>query len=460
MDVGRHPNITLLTYSEVEEVSGYVGNFDVRIRQRARSVDAEVCTGCGACEEKCPRRVVDETGFDVGLGRRKAIYRPFPQAVPALPVIDRENCLFFTKGRCKLCEKTCPTGAIDYEQEDEFMDVAVGNIILATGYDPFDAARISQYGYGRYPDVFTSLEVERMLAGSGPTGGEIFLRDGEARPESVAILHCVGSRDENYNAYCSRVCCMYSLKLAHLVHGKTDARIYECYIDMRTGGKGYEEFYKRLQREGAIFINGRPSEILQEDGKLALYVEDRSLGRQIRVPMDMVILSIGLQPRHDARQVAQLFSISCDADGWFKEKHPKLDPVATLTDGVFIAGCAQGPRDIPDSVAQGAAAAARVLSFIRRGEVEIEAATALVDQMTCVGCGQCIETCPYTAIEFVDVRGRQVAHVLEALCKGCGTCAGTCPSKAVTLRHFNDRQLVAEMTGAMYAMRGLALAPA
>jgi len=449
MDAGRHPNITLLTYSEVEEVSGYVGNFTVRIRKRARSVNEEKCTGCGTCEEKCPRRVVHEV-FNVGLGKRKAIYRPFAQAVPSLPVIDRENCLYFLKGRCKLCEKVCPTGAIDFTQEDTLLEVEVGNIIVATGYDVFDARRISQYGYGRYPNVFTSLEVERMLSGSGPTSGHVVLRDGETEPESIAIVHCVGSRDENYHPYCSKVCCMYSLKLAHLVHGKTGARVYEFYIDMRTGGKAYEEFYKRLQREKAIFINGRPSEILAEDGKLAVYVEDRALGKQIRVPVDMAILSVGLEPRHDAQEVAHLFGISCDADGWFKEKHPKLDPVATLTDGVFIAGCAQGPRDIPDSVVQGAAAAARVLSFIRQGEVEVEAATAVVDDMMCVGCGQCVQTCPYTAIEFLE--DRKVAHVVEALCKGCGTCTATCPSKAIALRHFTDRQLVAEMLGAMNVM--------
>ncbi len=457
MDAGRHPNINLLTYSEVEQVSGYVGNFDVRIRKRARSVDEEKCTGCGACEEKCPRRVKN-TGFNVGLGRRKAIYRAFAQAVPPLPTIDRESCLYFLKGRCKLCEKECPTGAIDFEQEDTMLDIQVGNIILATGYDPFDARRISQYGYGVYPNVFTSLEVERMLTGSGPTNGHVVLRDGKTEPQSIAIVHCVGSRDENYNPYCSKVCCMYSLKLAHLVHAHTGAHIFELYIDMRTGGKMYEEFYKRLQQEGTVFVNGRPSEIYPEDGKLAVYVEDRALARQMRVPVDMVILSIGLEPRHDAREVAQLFSISCDSDGWFKEKHPKLDPVATLTDGVFIAGCAQGPRDIPESVAQGAAAAARVLSFIRQGEVEGEAATALVDEMMCVGCNQCIQTCPYTAIELVENRGRQVARVREALCKGCGTCAGACPSKAITLRHFTDHQLVAEMLGAMNVMREMELA--
>jgi heterodisulfide reductase subunit A len=449
MDAGRHPNIHLLTFSEVEEVSGYVGNFTVRVRERARSVDMELCTGCGSCEEKCPRRVKDD-GFNVGLGRRKAIYRAFPQAVPAVPVLDRENCLFFLRGRCKLCEKVCPTGAIDYEQEDTIHELHVGNIIVATGYDPFDARRVTEYGYGRYPNVFTSLEIERMLAGSGPTGGRIFLRDGETVPKSIAVIHCVGSRDENYNPYCSKVCCMYSLKLAHLVEGKTGARVFECYIDMRTAGKLYEEFYKRLQMEGTVFINGRPSEILPEGDKLVVYVVDRALGRQLKLPVDMVILSIGIEARADSQDMARLFSLSTDADGFFKEKHPKLDPVATLTDGVFIAGCAQGPRDIPDCVAQGSAAAARVLTLIRQGEVEVEAATALVDQMMCVGCHQCIETCPYSAIEFLEDRG--VAHVVEALCKGCGTCTGTCPSKAISLRHFTDRQLISEMLGAMHLM--------
>ena len=449
MDAGRHPNIHLLTYSEVGAVSGYVGNFSVRVRQRARSVNMDLCTGCGSCEEKCPRRVAD-TGFNVGLGRRKAIFRAFPQAVPAVPMIDRENCLFFTKGRCKLCEKVCPTGAIDYEQEDTIHDLQVGNIIVATGYDAFDASRVTEYGYGRYPNVFTSLEVERMLTGSGPTGGQIFLRDGETVPKSVAVIHCVGSRDENYNPYCSKVCCMYSLKLAHLVQGKTGARVFECYIDMRTAGKLYEEFYKRLQMEGTVFINGRPSEILPEGDRLVVYVVDRALGRQLRLPVDMVILSIGIESRADSQDVARLFGISTDADGFFKEKHPKLDPVATLTDGIFIAGCAQGPRDIPDCVAQGSAAAARVLTLIRQGVVEVEAATALVDQMMCVGCHQCIQTCPYTAIEFLEDRG--VAYVNEALCKGCGTCAGTCPSKAISLRHFTDRQVISEMLGAMQLM--------
>jgi heterodisulfide reductase subunit A len=456
MDAGRHPNIELLTYSQVEEVSGYMGNFHVRVRRRARSVDATKCTGCGLCQEKCPTQVVDKA-YEAGLGYRKAIYRPFAQAVPAVPVIDRQHCRFFTQGKCRVCEKVCPTGAIDYNQEDALVDLQVGNIILATGFDPFDARRIPQYGYGRYPNVFTSMEMERMLSGAGPTGGRVVLRDGVTVPQSVAIIHCVGSRDKNYHEYCSRVCCMYSLKLAHLIRHKTHAEVYNFYIDIRAPGKLYEEFYHRMLDEGIHFIRGRVAQVTSatrrpsEEGKLVVQGEDTLTGRQQRIPVDMVVLSVGLEPRHDSREVARIFGISTDADGWFKEKHPKLDPVATMTDGVFIAGCAQGPRDIPDSVAQGSAAAARVLSFIGQGEVEVQASTAVVDEMACVGCGQCIQTCPYTAIEYLEER--KVAHVVEVLCKGCGTCTATCPSKAISLRHFTDQQVIAEMLGAMYAMR-------
>ncbi|HID89652.1 MAG TPA: CoB--CoM heterodisulfide reductase iron-sulfur subunit A family protein [Anaerolineae bacterium] len=455
-DAGRHPNITLLTYSEVESVAGYVGNFVVRIRKRARSVKEDLCTGCGTCEENCPRRVVD-TVYEAGLGYRTAIYRPFAQAVPAIPVIDRENCLYFTKGKCRICEKVCPTHAIDYTQEDTILEVEVGNIILATGFDPFDARRIPQFGYGRFPNVFTSLEIERMLSGAGPTGGKVVLRDGKTVPQRVAIIHCVGSRDKNFREYCSRVCCMYSLKLAHLIRHKTHAEVYDFYIDIRAPGKMYEEFYHRMLDEGIHFIRGKVAQVTdatrrpEEEGRLVVQFEDTLTGLQRRMPVDMVVLAIGLEPRHDSREVARLFGISTDADGWFKEKHPKLDPVATMTDGVFIAGCAQGPKDIPDSVAQGSAAAARVLSLIGQGEVEVEAATAIVDELMCVGCGQCIQACPYSAIEYLE--DRRIAHVIEALCKGCGTCVGACPSKAITLRHFTDRQLISEMMGAMYAMR-------
>nr|NIP13889.1 CoB--CoM heterodisulfide reductase iron-sulfur subunit A family protein [Pseudomonadales bacterium]NIX07178.1 4Fe-4S dicluster domain-containing protein [Pseudomonadales bacterium] len=368
-DVGNHDNITLMSYAEVEEISGYVGNFTARVRQKARYVVEDDCTGCGICIDKCPKNVLDEE-FEVGMGYRKAIYRPFPQAVPKYPVIDTETCIYFERGTCKACEKFCPTGAIDFEQEDRYVDLEVGNVILATGYQVFDARKIPQYGYGRYPNVFTSLEFERLCNAAGPTDGEVVLRDGETKPESVAIIHCVGSRDQRHNPHCSAICCMSALKFGHLVMEKTGADVYSFYIDMRTTGKGYEEFYERLQEEGMHFVRGRVAEITDaaripgEEGKLIVQVEDTLLGKQRRLPFDMVILMAALEPQADAKDVALKFGISCSMNGWFTERHPKLDPVATMTDGIFIAGACQGPKDIPDSVAQGAAAAARVQGMI------------------------------------------------------------------------------------------------
>ncbi len=456
VNVGHHKNITLLTWSEVEAVDGYVGNFTVTIRKRARYVDESTCTGCGVCQEKCPKKVIDSV-FEAGLGYRKAIYTPFPQAVPNYPVIDRENCTYFIKGTCKACEKFCPPGSIRFDQQDEILSVKVGNIILATGYDLFDARQVSNYGYGRLPNVFTSIEFERLTNAAGPTGGKVVLRDGKTQPKAVGIIHCVGSRDKNFNNYCSVICCMQGLKFAHLVHEKTGADVYNFYIDMRTAYKSYDEFYQRVLEEGTLFVRGKVAEVTDaarysnEKGKLIIQVEDTLAGKQRRIPVDMVILSAGLQARADSKEVAQKFGISCSADQWFIEKHPKLDPVATMTDGVFIAGACQGPKDIPASVAQGAAAAARVMSIIAQKEIEIEAATAVVDEKDCVGCQQCIQVCPYQAISYIgDIKK---ARVNEALCKGCGTCVGACLPKCIGLKHFTDTQLVAEMIGAMQTMK-------
>ena len=428
-DVGKHKHVTLFTWSEVESVSGYVGNFTVTIRKRARYIHEELCTGCGICWEKCPKKVLDDV-FETGLGYRKAVYTPFPQAVPNIPVIDRPNCTYFIKGTCQACKKFCPTGAIKFDQQDELLTVKVGSIILATGYEVFDARRIPQYGYGRLANVFTSMEFERLTNAAGPTGGKVVLRDGVTTPKSVGIIHCVGSRDVNYNNYCSAICCMQSLKFAHLVQEKLGAQVYEFYIDIRTPAKAYDEFYQRVLKEGAQLIRGRVAEVTNEaclpgeDGKLIIQVEDTLIGKQRRIPVDMVILSVGLQARADAKEVAIKFGISCSVDEWFIEKHPKLDPVATMTDGVFVAGACQGPKDIPSSVAQGSAAAARVMSLIGQGEIEIEAATAVVDDGTCVGCKECIPTCPYQAISFIEYVRK--AYINEALCKGCGTYRGDC----------------------------------
>ena len=354
---------------------------------------------------------------------------------------------------CLECAKLCEAQAIDHEMQDEFVEVEVGNIIVATGFQQFDPSVIHQYGYGRYDNVITGLQFERMSNASGPTVGKVLLADGR-EPQSVAILHCVGSRDQNYHKYCSRVCCMYSLKYSHLLREKVpQADIYQLYIDLRCFGKGYEEFYNRLQEEWVNFVRGRAAEVTDlaetpdEKGKLVVVCEDTLIGRQRRIPVDMVILSTALEPCSDAEQVARTFSLSRSADGFFLEKHPKLDPVATMTDGVFVTGCCQGPKDIPDTVAQASAAAARALAMISKGRVEIEAITAVIDEKLCAGCKICNGLCPYNAISFDEEK--EVSSINEALCKGCGVCVATCPSGAITGKHFTTEQIMAEIEGVL-----------
>jgi len=458
VEAGGHPNITLLTYSEVEKVEGYVGNFTVTLRKKARCVIEDLCTGCGICQEKCPKKVIDEI-YEAGLGFRKAVYTPFPQAVPKFPVIDKANCTYFQKGTCKACEKFCPTGAIDFNQEDEFLTFQVGNIVLATGYDLFDPRRVSQYGYGRLANVFTSLEFERLTNAAGPTNGNIVLRDGVTTPTAVGIIHCVGSRDRNFNNYCSVICCMQSLKFAHLVHERTGATVYNFYIDMRTAYKEYDEFYQRVMEEGTLFVRGKVAEVTDaarlpgEEGKLIIQVEDTLAGKQRRIPVDMVVLSAAMQPRVDSKEVAKLFGISCSANGWYIEKHPKLDPVATMTEGIFIVGCAQGPKDIPSSVAQGAAASARVLGRIQVGEIALEPVRATVDPDKCSGCRICNNLCPFNAILFHE--DKMVTEINPALCQGCGTCVAACPAGAISGTAFSNDQIFAQIEGLLMINFGL-----
>lgn len=450
VQVGNHPNITLLTWSEVTKVDGFVGSFAVTVNKKARYVNTETCTGCGICWEKCPKKVIDDV-YEVSMTTRKAVYTPFPQAVPKYPVIDAANCIYFIKGTCKACEKFCPPASIDFEQKDEEITLNVGNIILATGYDLFDVKRIPQYGYGRLENVYTSLEFERLSNAAGPTGGNIVLRDGVTIPKSVAIVHCVGSRDQNYNAYCSSICCMQSLKFAHLVHERTGADVYNFYIDIRTPGKGYEEFYNRLLEEGTNFIRGKVAEISsvarvpEEEGKLVIQVEDTLIAKQRRIPVDMVILSAGLQARHDAKEVAKMFGISCSSDDWYIERHPKLDPVATMTEGIYIAGCVQGPKDIPASVSQGAAAAARVLGKIQQKEISLEPVRASVNEEQCSGCRICNDLCPFNAILFHEAT--MVSEINPALCQGCGTCVAGCPASAISGTGFSNDQILSQIDG-------------
>jgi heterodisulfide reductase subunit A len=379
---------------------------------------------------------------------RKADFREINLTISEEEAIaEAERCLLCgICSECLECERVCGPECIVHEMGEETLELEVGTIILATGFSTFDPKRAAKYGYG-LDNVLTGLEFERLVHVSGPTGGQILLKDGRA-PESVAIIHCVGSRDEQYNAYCSRVCCMYSMKLAHLVRESTEARVYEVYKDLRAFGKGYEEFYKRVEEEGVTFIHGEVTEVVREDRRLVVRCEETFPGQPKSIAVDMVVLAVGVEPRPDAADVASLFGISRSADGFFLEKHPKLAPVDTASDGIFVAGACQGPKDIPDTVAQAGAAAAAALAMMDWGEVAIEPFVPEVRELWCVGCGLCVEICPFQAIELVERRPFQIkAQVSEVLCKGCGLCVAACRGKALSLRGFNDQQLLAEMRG-------------
>jgi heterodisulfide reductase subunit A len=427
-----------------------VGNFQVTVRKKARYVDEDLCTGCGLCEDKCPAGDIPNE-FDLGLGNRKAIYRPFPQAVPNTPVMDKGHCIYFERGKCRACEKLCPPQAIRFEQKDQNLELEVGAIILTTGYDVFDCSPATQFGYG-LDNVLSGLDFERLISAGGPTDGKVLLKDGTV-PESIGILHCVGSRDETYSGYCSRVCCMYSLKFAHLIRETTGADVYEVYRDMRAFGKGYEEFFKQVEKEGTIFVRrGEDVEVTRQDGQLLVSAEDVFTGEQVELPVDMVVLGVGMVPRGDAGTVARLFGIGCGTEGFFTERHPKLAPVETSTDGIFIAGACQGPKDIPDTVAQAGAAAAAALDMIDMGSVKLEPITSFIEEDVCSGCRMCIDQCSYNAIEFITVDEGGVARINEALCKGCGTCVAACASGAATQHGFTDSQIYAEIEGAFQAI--------
>ena len=449
-EVRANPNITLWTMAEVERVDGYVGNYRVTVRHKPRFIVEDACVGCLECIEACVYKVGKTAdAFNLGLSMRKPIYIPFPQAVPPLVVIDQDACIEFKSGRCKkTCVEVCADrNAIDFTQTETFDTVDVGSVILATGFKTFDPHRLPAYGYGVYPNVYTAMEIERLVNASGPTEGHVTLRDGRT-PQSVGILHCIGSRDVNTNEYCSRVCCMYSLKLAHLVKEKTGAEIYNFYIDIRAPGKGMEEFYNRVAEEGVHFIRGKVADVYPEAGKtgrVILQAEDTLLGRVRKIPVDMVVLATGLEPQADAEDVRRTFNITCAGGGFFMERHPKLAPVSTFTDGVFLAGACQGPKDIPDTVAQAGAAAAEALALAGRGYVEMEPNTAYVVSEECSGCKTCIPLCPYTAISRVDGK----AEINPVLCKGCGTCVAACPSGSIRQNLFEDEEIYEEILGVL-----------
>jgi heterodisulfide reductase subunit A len=432
----------------MDDVSGYVGNFNVRIRKKAAYVNRDVCNGCGLCVEKCPRTVASE--FEEGLATRKAIYTPFAQAVPNKPVLDRDNCTYFENGKCGICRKICPVDAVDYEQKDELLEEKVGAIVVATGFDLYPIVNIGEYGGGSIKDVVTSLQFERFLSASGPTGGEVRRpSDGEI-PKEVVFLTCVGSRDpENHVPYCSKVCCMYLTKHAMLYkHNVHDGQAYVFYMDVRTGGKGYEEFYQRATEEDdVLYVRGKVSKLFEEDGKVMVWGVDTLTGRKVEIAADLVVLGLAMVPNPTAVELSKKLKIQVSEWGFYSEAHPKLRPVESLAPGFYLAGAAQGPKDIPEAVAQASASASKVCALFSEKEYHRKPIVAWIDEDECSGCRICISVCPYDAIEFDDEK--RVSHIQEAICEGCGACIAACPSATVQQRNLTDNQLYKMVSAAL-----------
>jgi len=439
-EVARNPNIELMTYSEVVSLDGYVGNFQARIEKYPHYIDQDTCTGCGHCVDTCPVETGNE--FELGMKPRKAIYLSFPQAVPGEYTIDMNHCI-----KCGICAEACPTSAVRYDDKPEYVDIKIGTIILATGYDPYDATRMHQYGFGRHKNVINALQMERLLSSYGPTEGKVKRPSDLKEPESIVWVQCVGSRDFTGRGrkYCSRVCCMYATKQARSYKEKhPNAQIFIFYIDLRAFGKGYEEFYMDTAKNyGIKFIRGRVAEILAgKNDNVIIRAEDTTLQRPLELEVDMVVLSIGLEPRADIDDIARIFNVTATKteDGFLMEAHPKLRPVDTLTEGIFVAGNVVGPKDIPDTVAQAKAAASSASTLMSQGEVEIIPYYATVIDHKCAGCKSCIGLCPFKAITFNEIES--VAEINDILCKGCGTCVAACPSKAIVQNHFDDAQIL------------------
>jgi len=448
MDVGRHPRVKLLTYSEVENVAGYVGNFNVTIRKKARYVNEKECTACGECFKVCPIIVPNE--FQMGLSSRKAIYMPFPQAVPSSYILDMDNCLGNNPIACGKCYDACDKKCIDYDMRDEMLNVNVGAVVVATGMDVYDPTKLDDYGYTRFENVITSMEFERLICSEGPSQGHFIRPTDHKTPKTVGFIQCVGSRTqdpERGNPYCSNICCMNTVKDSLLLKDHyPDIEVKVFYMDIRAFGKGFEDLYMRSKEAGVMYIRGIPGEI-EENPKtkqLRLTVEITTTRTLEEHDLDMVVLSVGVIPRKDNEVVKKLLSLSSTADGFLMESHPKLKPVDAPTGGVFFAGCAEFPKDVKDSVTQASAAAARAGVLLSAGKIKIEAITAQVDEAACTMCGICANVCPFNAIVF-DKKSKLPARVVEASCKGCGTCSAECRFDAITMRHFSDAQMYAQI---------------
>jgi heterodisulfide reductase subunit A len=458
-EVAQHPNIELITYAEVDDVKGYVGNFDIRIKKKVKYIDWDKCIGCGVCTEICPSRVPNEYNF--GLNQRRAAYIEFPQAVPKKAVIDESNCLYFKsmkktgKPACEICKKGippkgiqgCPADAIKFDDKDEYMNIKVGAVIIATGFKPMPKHYFKEYS-PHSPDVITSMEFERILSATGPTGGELKRPSDGTKPKTIAMISCVGSRDERYHPYCSKVCCMYMLKHARILKDKyPDIKLYLFFIDVRTAGKDFEEFYVYTRELGVKVIRGGRVSVVdvKPNGKLRVRGFDVDLCSPVELEADLVVLATAIEPPDGVEELGRMFTATCGREGFLREVHTKLYPVETQARGVFIAGCVQGPKDIPESIAQARAAASATAALVIPGKIKFEAIISEVDRDKCSSCGVCVPLCPYTAIRIVEYKGKEKAYIEPALCAGCGVCASACPSRAIKFNGFTTEQILAQI---------------
>ncbi len=456
VDASQHENITLYTYSEVEEVSGFVGNFKVKIKQKARSVDASKCTGCNLCAEKCPSKKTPNE-FNMGMNNRSAIYIPFAQAIPNVPVIDREACIKFKTGKCGLCEMVCSAKAIDYTQEDRFIEKEYGAIVVATGFHPMKPTAFDEYSYSTSKDVITSLELERLMNAAGPTGGKLVRPSNHEHPKSIVFVQCVGSRGLSCRdkGYCSKICCMYTAKHAMLIKDKyPDIDVHVFYIDVRTPGKNFDEFYRRAVEEYDVdYIKGQVGKVIEKEGRLEVQGSDLLDNTQRKIMADLVVLATAVEPDESARELAGMLSASIDTNNFFTEAHPKLRPVESPTAGIFLSGMAQGPKDIPETVSQAGAAASKVIALLNKKELIANPCVANSNSLLCNGCQNCRHVCPYGAISYeekeINDKGKRelrlVAQVNSAICQGCGACSVACPSGAMDIKGFSSKSIMAEV---------------
>ncbi len=457
VDAAQNEKIHIHSYAEVSSVKGFVGNFKVTIKKKARYVDETKCTGCGLCTEKCPQKKVPNL-FNLGLDNRRAIYIPFAQAVPKVATIDADYCTMLKSGKCGVCSKVCTAGAIDYKQTDTFIEEEYGAIVVATGFNPIKLDQYDEFAYSQSPDVVTSLEFERLMNAAGPTGGTLLRPSDGEHPHTIVFVQCVGSRcdDSKGKPYCSKICCMYTAKHAMLCREKyPDTDVYVFYIDVRTPGKNFDEFYRRAVEEyGVHYVKGMVGKVVPENGKLKVQASDLIGNRQIHIDADMVVLAAAIEPDKSARPLATMLTASMDTNDFFTEAHPKLRPVESPTAGIFLSGACQGPKDIPETVAQASAAAAKVIGLLNKDQLVCNPCTANPNELMCNGCSSCEKVCPYGAITYIDkeFRGpnrttliRRVAQVNPAVCQGCGACTVACPSGAMDLKGFSNKQIMAEV---------------